>query len=233
MEVSPGILLLSDGGIPGLLAAAAAADGRLPGIRRGSENRAFICTPALDEPTHTRRLAAATAQAQLYGLRLAPEAETLSQSLDPGQAGTRALVDACFLAQTLDVGTVLWPASAGPGLDGSPDLDRAASIVDRALLAGRLASVSGPRPVVVRAPYADLTDEELADLILDMDLPIWTCWWNQGPVADPSAIAEREHWTRLLRAAGWRGDLPTEAPAPFVSTPESPRNPIQAPRSQP
>lgn len=234
MDVSPGILLLSDGGIASLLAAAAAADGRLPGAKRGSENRVHVWIPAIDEASHPRRMAAATAQAQVYGHRMGPETtpQLPSLALDSGQAATRALLDACFLAQILDVGTVLWPASAGPEEDGSPNLDRAASIIDRALLMGRLATVTGPRPVVVRAPYADLTDEDLAGLILDMDLPIWTCWWNQGPESDPAAIAEREHWARLLRAAGWQGEIPTEPPPTFVSTPQFPRDPVQAPRSQ-
>src|SRR5205814_1142018 len=78
------------------------------------------------------------------------------------------------------------------------------------------ASMGAGRPVEVQAPYADLTDSQVADLILDMDLPIWTCWWNQGPGAEPGAVAERDHWARLLKAAGLESDLPTAPPPPEI-----------------
>jgi hypothetical protein len=82
--------------------------------------------------------------------------------------------------------------------------------VERALHISRLVAVEHPG-FELAAPYADLSDRQLADLILDMDLPVWTCWWYAPEGNEPAAAAaeaQRTHWTAMLSAAGWRGPLP-------------------------
>jgi hypothetical protein len=76
---------------------------------------------------------------------------------------------------------------------------------------------TGVEPFRIQVPYADLTDRQLADLVLDMDLPIWTCWWwglARGPRnvgGAEVARAEYEKWDELLKEAGWREGMPGPA----------------------
>lgn len=187
------ILVITDGGIPGLLACAAA--GQAPG------GGGAIWTPGHHSDTYLIRRKAADRAAALYGLSVLG-----GPPLTDGPEGDwtcRMLLEACILARQAGIQTVVWPVTAGTELD----LDRTAAAIDRALLAGRLASIAEPTPIHVRAPYADYTDRHLAELVLDMDLPIWTCWWYDS-AGNAAAQAERDHWSRLLKAAGWEGDLP-------------------------
>lgn len=186
------VLVIADGGVAGLLACAAAAD-----AGGGS-----ICLPPSDPETRALRAAAVDRQAALYGLSVVAGPEQVKGAAE-GELTVRLLVDACYRARAAGISTVVWPVAAGETLD----LERASVAADRALLAGRLVSVGEERPVEVRAPYLDYTDRQLADLILDMDLPIWTCWWYDG-AGNPAAERERAHWAALLRDAGWVGALP-------------------------
>jgi len=99
---------------------------------------------------------------------------------------------------------VIWPVSAGVELN----LETTGRAIDCALLVSRLVALhtgteAGP---VIEAPYADLTDAQIADLILDMDLHVWTCWWFGG--TSPEAAVEQARWTAAMRKAGWKGPLP-------------------------
>lgn len=194
------VMVISDGGIAGLLACAAA----------GSGGGGSIWAPSLNADTYLTRRRAAERAAGLYGLSVLGGPD-IAGGADP-EGRTRMLLEACFLAKRSGIGTVLWPVTAGPELE----LDRVAAAADRALLAGRLASVGQDPGVEIRVPYVDYTDRQLADLVLDMDLPIWTCWWYDA-AGNASAEAERAHWAALLREAGWTGDLP--GPHLAVSTP--------------
>ncbi len=136
------------------------------------------------------------------------------------------MLAAAALAAAEGLDYVLWPVHAGQDLE----LARVAEAVDRAALVTRLASLdaaaAGLRPVDMRAPYADFTDAQIADLALDMDLPLRTCWWWEG--RDEEARRERQRWGRALATAGWRPPadwgvgFPTvqiPAPPPQVGTP--------------
>jgi hypothetical protein len=183
-------LVISDGGVASLLACAAVSESR----------GGAVWVPVADPDTHLLRKAAEQA-ANLYGLSV------LSGPTMVGGAEAewmcRVLLEGCFLARGAGLSAVVWPVSAGAELV----LEPVAAAADRALLAGRLASIGDPRPVEVRAPYVDYTDRQLADLILDMDLPIWTCWWYAA-AGNPAAERERAYWAGLLREAGWTGELP-------------------------
>jgi len=212
MDRTVGTLVIADGGIAGLLAcAAAAADNRTRKSDKADVSVA-IWAPALDTQSRPLRMPAVTAQAQIYGLCMDSDYDRYLAPGVPHESDTaainRVLLSAAALAHSLGAPTVLWPASAGPAAGDSPDLDRVAETIDRALLVSRLACLGVPNPVEIRVPYADITDAGLADLVLDMDLPIWTCWWAQptGNQHGNAASAEREYWTGLLRAKGWSGD---------------------------
>lgn len=99
---------------------------------------------------------------------------------------------------------VIWPVHLGGG-DAGASLDRIGAALDRALLVSRLASMDADVPGGVRleAPYADLTDRQVAELALDLDAPLHTCWWADVD-AGPDAAAERDRWERVLRSASWQ-----------------------------
>ena len=92
----------------------------------------------------------------------------------------------------------------------SLDLDRIAQAADRALLAGRLAGLDATLHaspgVQVETPLLDLTDGQLADLAMDMDVPLETCWWWGGDTGhDAQAHQARARWRSSLAAVGYSG----------------------------
>jgi hypothetical protein len=191
-------MVLSDGDVPALLALRAAAD-------RG-EGAVLVWPMAAPGPEAGARLKAVRHQAELVGARL----------FGPGSVGERdeglavELVRASAAAAEAGCLGAIWPVSAGETNRGDEALRRMSGAVERALHVSRLVAVESPG-FELSAPYADLSDRQIADLILDMDLPVWTCWWYAVDRGDPAAAiaeAQREHWAAMLAAAGWRGALP-------------------------
>jgi hypothetical protein len=72
--------------------------------------------------------------------------------------------------------------------------------------------------VRVEAPYADFSDRQLAELVIELDLPVWTCWWWGATNDDQPAWSDRQHWTSLLRELGWLGK-PQSEPIATATTP--------------
>lgn len=196
-------LIVADGDLPALLACAAtsaAATGHA-GPRAEVHLASVVWIAHVNDDV--RRADAARAQADLYELRLI-EAQPIARTSVPPNVGgvSLMLLSAAWMAAAEGLESVLWPSHAGEELE----LSRVADAVDRAMLVSRLATLdaaaAGLRPVEVRAPYADFTDAQIADLALDMDLPLRTCWWWDG--RDDDAKRERERWGRALAGAGWR-----------------------------
>lgn len=216
MAAECGALIVADGDLPSLLACAAAArDVSAAGASPGSV--AWIPLPG--GHTGTGRAEAAHRQAELYGLEVA--ADDPPHRFEPvleGWDATVLLLRACQAASVRGIRSVNWPVHAGPELD----LDRVSRAVERCLLVTRLAGIDpagSGAPIEVRAPYADFTDDQVADLVLDMDLPVRTCWWWEPRT--PAARAARERWGAALARAGWMdlpasptGGLPDAAAAP-------------------
>lgn len=211
-------LVIADGDLPGLLACAAAARGDeltgSTGSAGGSGRRSgsALWFPA---PLDADRRDAARRHADLYGLAVVdspdePEPTGVARTSDDGPGATHLLLDAAECARSAGLDGVVWPIHAGETLD----LDRVARAVDRALLVSRLVALDAPAEgrgaVGIDAPYADFTDEQVAELALDMDLPAPTCWWWSGGGA--RGAAARERWLIALRAVGW-----TELPAADVT----------------
>lgn len=206
---------MADGSVPGLLACAAASAG-------GDGNLALWTRPGPDELGRARHQAALR-HAEIYGVRPVLGAGVLPPDASENHATSATVLEAAYDAVREHLGTVLWPITAGEPVEDGPDLERIARAVDRALLVGRLVSLDaggdGRGSVSVRTPYADLTDRQIADLVLDMDLPIWTCWWaipNAAPELAEAALRERDYWKRMLTLAGWKGDLPGPECAPII-----------------
>lgn len=175
---------------------AAAASDRAPGSQ-GRPPPAILAFPGPGDRNLSH--AAALRQAEAYGLAV------LDPGPHPGVAGVGALsgelLAAAQAARDARLDAVVWPVHAGPGPE--PDLDALAEAVDRALLVSGLASLGRwSRSVEVLTPYVDLIDEQIADLALDMDLPVWTCWW-WGDAPGPEAARERDRWMPVLARQGW------------------------------
>ncbi len=222
-------LIVSSGDAAGLLAIAAIEQSL--GLAQIAVGDAAMVFPGpMPEEQADRRLRALREQAACFGLPIAERSLTLTGMLGftPGELETLILLDALAYARRANFDEVVWAIHAGqratPNRDVAsnnsslfavPDTDRASQTITRSLLVERLAALdAGPHPVQLRAPYADLTDRQLADLVIDMDLPVWTCWWWGATNDQPQAHQELTHWTTLLRDTGWAGrTIPAEAAA--------------------
>jgi hypothetical protein len=221
-------IILSDGGLSSLVACCAVGEElALAGVAPAETHQHAIILPAITQPAAALlQHKASAAQADLFGLGLCgQDVRPLAHALPQADADEREAVEllgALLLAARLGCERVLWPVSAGAG--ESVDIDRLAQITERSLAAARLASASsGARAavrLVVDTPYAELSDRQLADLALDMGVPLASVWWSggggggsgmgdahgafAGPMSgDPAIDAERRRWAHAFEAAGW------------------------------
>lgn len=221
------VLIVTDADVRGLLACAAAAREHGPG-------QAVWLPPGADPALLGTCLEAVRSQAAHWEHSVIEPKAGLSSAISgpdvapPGHLQSRLLLDAAYLAMSEGIGTVIWAGTSAWHRDNL-DLDSLTALHSRALLIERLVALdAAARPaegggaVRIEAPYADLSDRQLADLVLDMDLPIWTCWWwslARGPRNVPGgggagggteiARAEYERWDVLLREAGWQEGIPS------------------------
>ncbi len=191
-------VVLSDGGLASLVAAAAEVEGTLATGDPSAPLPLLIEWPGLDRAGS----AAVRRQAEALGLmaRELPESSTIESA---GGREAAALLQAAYLAMASGCGRVVWPVqctTAAP--DGECDLEREAIAVDRALLVSRLATLDagsfGLPELRVETPLVGMTDHQVAELALDLGVSVECCeWWDAG------RRAERERWMSALDAAGW------------------------------
>jgi 7-cyano-7-deazaguanine synthase in queuosine biosynthesis len=193
-------LIINSGTLSGLVACWAEGVVR-QGAAAGSDKGAFRTAAPLawfgidDRPARLRRREAVERQVQLCGLSgvlerqlvrfEAPPAASHSapaEALCIGARTTAMLVSAAIEAASLGLSRVIWPVHAG----AAPEVDTSvlADVCDRALMVGQLVGQdlmrvadAGVLGIRIETPYADLTDAELMDLALDMDVPLGACWW--------------------------------------------------------
>jgi hypothetical protein len=192
-------LLLIDGSVAGLVALAIEAE-------RGVRDAQPAVVWAADLQSHLGEddvpaaRSAIHAQAATYGL----ECVQAPMLVAPGRASeqSEALLRAAHEAASLGCRRIVW-AVQYPYEGSEPNLDLIASTVDRAMLVSRLASldvwdqaeVMVPE-VRVETPFVDFSDEQLADLAVDLSVTIASAWWHTG--TSPQAIASRERWQPVL-----------------------------------
>lgn len=200
-------LILFDGSIVSVLACAAIAE------EAGRDDAAPRGMLMLFPPTHAadRRLSTVLQRcAELFAMEvLASPAPDDAGSRSPGEQESRDLLAAGYAGARQSCTRILWPvnAAAGDGLD----LDRIAAAHDRSILVSRLVALDAGQHGVpglrLDTPYIDLSDRQVADLAVDMDLPLDQCgWWEVQPGG------QRERWTRVLREAGWVFAKTADAP---------------------
>lgn len=135
-----------------------------------------------------------------------------SGATSPGEEQTRRLIQASYLAVSLGCDRVVWPVQFGEDLRAaSPSLDRVAAAIDRALLVSRLVGLDIDHRFAdfeVQTPFVDLSDRQIAEMVMDIEAPLSACWWWGSPLA--AAMACRDRWGTLLRSLGWGGALTPE-----------------------
>ena len=211
-------LVIGDGDLSTIIAAAAAADAALlaePDPERRRALRPVMYVPPLFGVSAAARKWALRRQAELFEMELV-EASADSREKPQGGTGqgewprdTLNLVQASVAAIERGCTQVVWPTHTVHAQ--SPDLDDVARAVDRALLVARLISLDGDHHgqpgFRIETPLVDLSDRQLADLVIDMDLPVRLCWWWHAEMSQGGAAEFRTHhdrWTAVLREVGWR-----------------------------
>lgn len=198
------VVVVTDGGLPALVALTCAAE--RAGRRRGDGPVAFV--PPLDD-LHPMRLESVRSQCEVLGLDPPIAGHEWLRLAGTELGPTAVLLAACQLAGASSASAVIWPITAG----GQPELTRMAALIEQAMLVSRLACAGSivQSPVDVRVPYVDLTDAQVAELALDVDAPLWECWWWRG--AGDAGAAQRRYWMEHLKRAGWSGTVPASAAA--------------------
>lgn len=192
--------ILADGSLASLIACAMLKESLTASEASPDSAGLIIALPSV--PASAAMIDAARLQAQAYDLPFAELPPDRSTDLTPGEAESRALLAAVHAAARARCDAIIWPVSAA-----RPDgisLDRVSACADRALLVGRLVAIDatehGLPGLTVTIPFIDLSDRQIADLAVDMAVPIETCWWNR--FGGTGAAEERKRWMAALRAAG-------------------------------
>jgi len=250
-------LLITDGGLPALVAAAieaeraASADGnggggghRLEAGATGggksggkSGGGGALLMPWVTDPTLAdAQLAAVSSQARFLRHELLEPApiREFAAGTSPAFLDSLGLLVAVEVARANGCGRIIWPTHTHSTDDTlASEIEGIAASVDRALLVERLAMLdvttpgesAGADDITIETPLVDLTDAQLADLVVDLDAPAYLCWWWRsvpGEAAERIAEGERAAWKRALHGAGWVSASPgvqINAPAPTASAP--------------
>jgi hypothetical protein len=142
---------------------------------------------------------------------LAPVNEPGTARAHP-QAISHVLLDACAESMRLDAVRLVWPVHSGAATETDLRTDAIADICDRSLLVAQLATLDAPRTgpgsrgVQIETPYADLTDIQLAEILVDMGAPLSACTTceSAGAGSECGSCGSCRRWSAALRAAGAR-----------------------------
>ncbi len=143
---------------------------------------------------------AARKHADIFGLQvLAEHAIYPPESSDPSPISlhanqTRMLFDAAYLAIQLGLKRLVWPVRIPMN---HPDrIKGIGDALDRAMLVSRLVSIDADEStapeIIIETPFIDLTDAQIADLAMDLAIPLESCWWASAqdlPLAQSCANA--------------------------------------------
>lgn len=203
-------IVLVDGDIPGLIALAQAAESA---ANESPQGKVLLWTMADAEgQIHGEAI---RQQATLYAAELLPDVPAA-----PSEA--ELLLGAARWATEQSYRKLIWPAVPGvPGAPASVDVDRAGQMAERAMLVERLAALEDGRAPEIDPLFADLTDRQVADLALDMGLPIRLAWWYRGQGEHAASV--RDRWSRAFEAAGMTIEPLTE------DKPSTPSRPVSRP----
>lgn len=223
-------LIITDGGMPAMLAAAIEAE-RCACAGEGGGGGPAVLMPWIVSPTLAEaQLTAITSQARFFKQDHLEPAPIRDFAIGTSDAfcDTLALLAAVEVARANACVRIVWPAHAHATDESlAGDLDRIGATVDRALLVSRLAMLDTPHApdtheLTIETPFVDLTDAQIVDLVIDLDAPPYLCWWwRQGEgEAEQAAAAERAIWRAALDKGGWvsaTGEIHTPSAKSAVS----------------
>ncbi len=213
--------VLIDGGLGGLAAAWAASACQSGGA---GQPVLVICVPGGGRFRSRQRVAERLVN--VCGVKKAVQLhlpETCAELLvnepptdpDVRRALSHLLLDACIQAMKLDIQRIVWPVHSGAASESDLRTEAIADACDRSLLVSQLASLDAPRTgpgsrgVRIETPYADLTDGQLAELAIDLGVPLNSCSWcesDDGSAGAPcgNACTACRRWAAALKRAGAR-----------------------------
>ncbi len=200
----PQTIVISDGNLPALVAACLAAE---EARERDTVGLWAVHAATGGGASHSPVERAIQAHAELLGAEIIGAGDPAQPSGGDAATPSGALLQAATAAAAAGASRLIWPEVA------AGDLDRMAREADRALLISRLVGLdeAAPARFEIETPLLDLTDEQVAELALDLDAPVWRCWWwsivrgaeeAEAPVV-ALARAQDERWTGALRRVGW------------------------------
>ncbi|MCA9291837.1 MAG: 7-cyano-7-deazaguanine synthase [Phycisphaerales bacterium] len=202
---SDGVLLICRGDVPALAALAIEAD----------PARVVLWHPQESGTRGERRAAAAAQLGRAYGVReglaLAAPVLGLPSRPTPGGVGVPALlVQATVIAMQTGCDRIVWPIACGTAFDA------VATAFDQANLAATLVeSDPNQRRRAFDLPVADLSDEQIADLVDDAGAPVTAAWPCDHAGTDPcGSCSECVRWHAAFRSRGRLWPWRTAAPVP-------------------
>lgn len=220
-------LLIADGGLPSLVAGAMCADPEhltlwLP------QSGAF--TP--EGPIGVVHRRAVEDQSELLGagelvictLPALPVTDLAETAKDGGMAArlfglgtTRILLEACEEAVRRHCWRVIWPVVGGGSVTEMFAAAEQADLITRLVRLGGMAG-AGPKDgpdLRIELPLVDLTTDQVADLALDLDVPVESCWWAREEAGEMApAVRSRLEWEAVLgNARRVRGMVTASSPA--------------------
>lgn len=198
-------VVLSDGGLPSLVCLSIAREEAV--IQSGGRGRIAYPMVLAFPPelwADRLRLDSIASQCESMNLPLGTRQAIVGTSSGASDAEIEvgALLASAFAAARLGASKVIWPATSGIG--STVDVDRSCRIQDLAALVGRIVSLDctdhGHPEFTIEAPLADCSDNRVADLAVDLAVPLDSCWWT-NPKAS-LAFAEHDRWERALQSVG-------------------------------
>lgn len=212
-------LVITDGGLPALVAAAieaerfAAAENAESGGGAPALLMPWVTNPALTEV----QLTAVASQARFLRQELLEPApiREFATGTSPAFLDSLGLLVAVEVARANGCGRIVWPVHTHATDDTlAGGIDGIAASVDRALLVERLAMLDAEpasvtpdtEDLAIETPLVDVTDAQVAELVVDLDAPAYLCWWWRPlteDAAERTAASERTAWTGALHDAGW------------------------------
>ncbi len=204
------ILIIADGDLPSLVVLATAREAGIGWSSQGVGGRSASGQPLVG--------IAAGDEAQIRAVReqcrvLGHTAVELMPATVAGAdwlVETSLLLCACAAAASAGRPTVVWPVQYESG--DQINLERVSKAVDRSICVTRLvaldAGLHGTPELHIDTPLVDYSDRQIADLAVDLSVPVHLCWW-WGKGGDADRL--RQRWMTALAAAGYRDSTTTTA----------------------
>ncbi len=193
-------LVVSDGGLASLVACFLVEDPQSVVVWSPPAGAELLDLPGVPTDEHNTRAAKRQSDALAFGgcLVSPPLADLAPVGTAPAW---NILARACLDAASAGCTSVSWPISCGADAGRLADAAEAARLVARLQMLPPVPGGKAPRePLEVTLPVADLDAQNLADLALDLDVPLQALWWRCPQAGHtPAGIDAGLAWDPVLR----------------------------------